>query len=121
MTSQPGKLTIARRILPNISRTKSNQTINFGQLIEYNMKNNFPETSYTKYVGETIARLFYKKSKLNISLDRQSKVLNIFFIVSQIEGIRDVLKLTCRPLASTKNKERCGTSLRIMFKEYYYF
>ena len=48
MTSQPGKQTIAIHILPNISRSKGNQTMKFGQLIEYNMRNIFLEKSYTK-------------------------------------------------------------------------
>ena len=56
--------------LPNISRSKSNPTITFGQLIEYNMRNIFLEKSYTKYGGETIPRLLSKKSKLSISLDQ---------------------------------------------------
>ena len=47
MTSQPGKQAIAIRILPNISRSTRNQT-QFGQLIEYNMRNTFVEKSYTK-------------------------------------------------------------------------
>ena len=34
MTSQPGKQTILKYILPNISKSKGNQTMNFGQLIE---------------------------------------------------------------------------------------
>ena len=38
MMSQPGQQTIAIHILPNISRRKGNQTMKFGQLIEYNMK-----------------------------------------------------------------------------------
>ena len=38
----------------------------FGQLIEYNMRNIFPEKSYTKFVGETNLRPFSKKSKLSI-------------------------------------------------------
>ena len=38
MTSQPGQQTIAIHILPNISRSKDNQTMKFGQLIEYNMR-----------------------------------------------------------------------------------
>ena len=54
MTSQPGKQTIAIHILPNISRIKSNQTMKFGQLIEYNVKNDFLEKSYTKCDGVTI-------------------------------------------------------------------
>ena len=32
----------------------------FGQLIEYNMRNNFVEKSYTKYGGETIPRSISK-------------------------------------------------------------
>ena len=56
-------------ILPNISRSKDNQTMEFGQLIEYNMRNNFLEKSFTKRGGETISRPFSKKSKLSMSLD----------------------------------------------------
>ena len=33
MTSQPGLQTIAIHILPNISQSKGNQTMKFGQLI----------------------------------------------------------------------------------------
>ena len=70
MTSQPDKQTIAIHIFPNISRTKFNQTMKLGQIIEYNMRNTFVEKSYTKYAGETIPRPFSKKSKLIISLDQ---------------------------------------------------
>ena len=38
MTSQPGKQTIAIRIMPNISRSKGNQAVKLGQLIEYNLR-----------------------------------------------------------------------------------
>ena len=57
-------------ILPNISRSKGNQTMKFGQLIEYDMRNAFVEKSYTKSDGKTIPRPFSKKSKLSISLDQ---------------------------------------------------
>ena len=70
MTSQPGYQTIAIHILPNISRGKGNQTMKFGQLIEYNMRNIFVEKSYTKCAGETIPRPLSKKSKLSVSLDQ---------------------------------------------------
>ena len=70
MTSQPGWQTIAIHILPKISRSKDNQTMKFGQLIEYNMRNIFVERSYTRCGGETISRPFSKKSKLSISLDQ---------------------------------------------------
>ena len=62
-------------VLPNISRSKGNQTMKLGHLIEYNMRNNFFEKSYTKCGGETIHRPFSKKSKLSIFLDQQSKIL----------------------------------------------
>ena len=39
--SQPGKQTIAIHILSNISRSKGNQTIKVGQLIEHEMRNIF--------------------------------------------------------------------------------
>ena len=63
MTSQPGKQTIAKPTLPNISLIKGNQTMKFGQLIECNMRNIFLEKSYTKCSGETVPRPFSKKSK----------------------------------------------------------
>ena len=56
-------------ILPNILKSKRNQTIKFGQLLEYNMRNIFVEKSYTKCGGETIPRPFYKKLKLSRSLE----------------------------------------------------
>ena len=39
MTPQPGKQT--KYIFTNISRSKGNQTMKFGQIIEYNMRNIF--------------------------------------------------------------------------------
>ena len=41
MTSQPGSQTFAIHILPNMSQSKSNQTMKFSQLIEYNNRNIF--------------------------------------------------------------------------------
>ena len=75
MMSQPGKQISTIHILPNFSRSKGNQTIKFGQLIKCNIRNIYLEKSYTKCGGETSLRPFSEKSKLNISLDQQSKVL----------------------------------------------
>ena len=58
MTSQPGSQTIVKHILPNISKSKGNQTMTFSKLIEYNMRNIFLEKSYAKCGGETSRRLF---------------------------------------------------------------
>ena len=70
MTSQPGKQIIAMQILHNISRSKGNQTMKFGELTEYNLRNIFLEKLFTKCSGGTISRTFSKKSKLSISLDQ---------------------------------------------------
>ena len=50
MMLQPRKQTIVIHILSNISRSKGNETLKFGQLIKYNQKNIFLEKSYTKQV-----------------------------------------------------------------------
>ena len=68
MTSQPGKKPIAIHILPYISRSKDNQTVKFGQLIEDNVRKIFLEKSYPKYGGETSPKPISKKSKSSISL-----------------------------------------------------
>ena len=39
MTSESGKQTTKIHILLNISRSKGNQTMKFGQFIEYNVRN----------------------------------------------------------------------------------
>ena len=50
-------------MLPNLSRSKCNQTMKFGQLIEYDMRNIFLEKLYTKSGGETNPRLFSRNLK----------------------------------------------------------
>ena len=62
MTSQSEKQTITIHILPNISKSKDNQTMKFVQLIEYSTKNIFLEKSYTRCGREVIPRPFSKKS-----------------------------------------------------------
>ena len=70
MTSQPVEQTVVIPILPNTSRSKGNQTVEFGQLIECNMRKNFLEKSNTKCGWETSPRPFAEKLKLSISLDQ---------------------------------------------------
>ena len=83
MTSQPGEKQL-QYTLRNISRSKSNQTMKFSQLIEYNMRNIFLEKSCTKCGGEAISRPFPEKSKLRISLSQQSEFLfNLFYFISK--------------------------------------
>ena len=80
MTSQPGKQTVAIYILAYISRNKDNQTVKFGQLIEYNMRKIFLK-SYPKCGGKASPKPFSKKSKLSISLNQQSKILHSLLIL----------------------------------------
>ena len=70
MMSKPGQQTIIIHILPSISRSKGNQKMKFGQIIECNMRNIFLEKSYTECGGETSPRPFSEKLKLSISLDK---------------------------------------------------
>ena len=56
MTSKPRKQKIAIHILPNISRSKYIQTMELGQLTEYNMRNIFLQKPLTKCGEETIPR-----------------------------------------------------------------
>ena len=67
------------------------------------MRNIFLEKSYTKFGGETIPRLFSKKSKLSIPPDQQSKVLYSLFLL-YIKGYQKILKLSSRPLTFTSYK-----------------
>ena len=70
MTSQAGQQAIVINILSNISKSKVNQTMKFGQLIEYNMSNIFFKKSYRKCGGETSPIPFAGKLTLSISLDQ---------------------------------------------------
>ena len=60
MTSHTGTQTVTISILSDISRSKTNYAMKFGQLIEYNMRNIFLEKWCTKCDGETIPDRFLK-------------------------------------------------------------
>ena len=67
--------------------------MNFGQLIEHEIRNIFLEKSYAKYDGKTRPRR-YKISKFSISLDQHSEMLCTLF--SLYSGVyQNVLKLRC--------------------------
>ena len=53
MTSQPGLQAIAMHMLHNISQSKSNETMKFGQLMEYNKRNYFLQKLCRKWGKET--------------------------------------------------------------------
>ena len=47
----------------SLRRHKGNQTMRYGQSIEYDMRNNFLEKSSTKCVRETSSILFLKENR----------------------------------------------------------
>ena len=51
MTSQPDLEAISLHILPNISQSKDNKKMKFGQLIEYNKRNTFLKNYAENEVG----------------------------------------------------------------------
>ena len=80
-------------ILFNISGSKGNQAMKFGEFIEYNVKNIFVEKSSTKLSILSIL----SNSKLSISLDQSWKVLNsLFLLYANLRAYR-----CCTPLAFT--------------------
>ena len=104
MTSQAGKQIITISYYPKskgniskfISRTKGNQPIKFGQLIEYKRISIFLEKSHIKCGGEASPRTFHKKLKLRISLDQLSEMLHsLFYLYVQVEVYKNMLKLRC--------------------------
>ena len=64
MTSQPGLQTIAIHILPNISQSKGNKTMKFGELIEIT-RGIFFFKNYVENEAESLVPdlfLFFKKA-----------------------------------------------------------
>ena len=83
-------------ILPNIIRSRGYQTMKFGQLIKYNIRNFFLEKSYKQCSGESIPKPFSRKSKWAY-LWINSFILFVFS-VCKVEDYQNMLKLSCRPL-----------------------
>ena len=60
MTSQPGKQTIVIHMLCNILRSKGNQTMKFGQIIEYTIKKKFLKNHTANEVRKVFPDIFLK-------------------------------------------------------------
>ena len=104
-----------------MSKTKDSETMKFGQLIEYNMRNIFLEKPCTKCGGETSKTFFEKIKNEHISGTITWSFTQFFFIGCQVEGYGNILKLSCRPLAFTscdaffKTKTKRGLELVSVF------
>ena len=78
MTSRSRKQTIAIHILPSISRSKSNQTMKGGHLLESRI---LIQKSFAKFGGETSSRPFSEKPKVSAFSNQQFKVLYSLFLL----------------------------------------
>ena len=77
MTSSSGRQVVTIHISPITQELKvmrQIQSVKFGQLIEYNMRNIFLEKSQN-VVEKFVPDLFLQKPRFNISLDQQSEIL----------------------------------------------
>ena len=85
MSSQPGKLTIAIYTLPNFSICKGNETMKFGQLMQYNMIKNQMQT----VVEKLLPGLFSKSKTDHVSgLTGQKCCTVCFQCMSKVRSIK---------------------------------
>ena len=73
----------------NISRSKDNQTMRFGQLIQYNIRNIF-------------LKKIHKKCR---NLWNSSVIFYTVFLICKVEVYRSTLKISCRPIVFTTNED----------------
>ena len=128
MTLLIGKQIITTmQILPNISRSKGNQTMKFDKWIEYN-RNIFLEKSYKiQNVLEKLAPDPFLKNQYCTYLWFSSLKFYIVCFYSESKSMtiyQIMLKLRCTPFtfASCKTffeKKRCGTSLPTSFSVWF--
>ena len=122
MTSQPGQQTIAIHILTNILRSKTNQAVNPGQFIEYNLQNIFLENHAQNVMQKLFPDPFLKNKNWAYLWINILKLHILFFLfVYQVEYIL----FYCLPLAFAsykaflKNKKRSWTSLPASFSAWF--
>ena len=86
MMSRPGLQTILIHISLNISQSRGNQTMKFGQLIEYNKRNIFLQKLWGKWGRETSFRpLFYFLKKRNMKSKQViCSLVSIYFYSPQL-------------------------------------
>ena len=82
--SQAGEQIITIHTLPNISRSDGNQTIKFGQLIEYN---SFFKNYVENEAGRLVPGLFLFLKKLCI---RQKPLVGILFLIESVDQDLDI-------------------------------
>ena len=88
MTSQHDSKPIGTQILPNISRTKGNQTMKFGQLIECNMKNillkNYTQNAVEKLFLDPFLR---NENSSYLCVNSLEALYSLFFLYTNLKAI----------------------------------
>ena len=87
MTSEPGWYTFIKHILPNISRSKHNQTMKFGQLIQYKKRNIFLQKSCKNETGRLVPDLFlfFRKALYEVKASVVCNLVSIYFDSAQLD------------------------------------
>ena len=80
MTLQSGKQTFAIHILPNTLRSKCNQTMKLGQLIEYNIETFFLKNHTQNVVEKPIPDSFLKNRNLSYLQMNSLKFYTVCFV-----------------------------------------
>ena len=98
MMSQAAQQTTEIHILLNIWQGKLNQTMKFGQLIEYNMNNIFL-VNHTKNVLERpVPDILWEIKIEHIFASTVWIVMNLFLLYVQVEVHENVFRIRCWPL-----------------------
>ena len=88
MTSQHDSEPIATQILPNISRSKGNQTMKFGQLIECNMRNillkNYTQNAVEKLFLDPFLR---NENSSYLCVNSLEALYSLFFWYTNLKAI----------------------------------
>ena len=104
--------------MPNISKSKNNRPVKFGQLIEYNMKYFSQKIIHKQDMLEKLVPdHFSKESRLRASLDQRSEIFcPFFFCVSMVRTTRifwnyGTNHLSLRHIKLKKKQKKSRTSL----------
>ena len=87
MISQPGTTNNCNTYIAHISKSKDCQTVKFGQLIEYNVRKIFLETSYPKCGGETSPKPFSENQNWAYLLINSLKFYTVYLYCMSSGGL----------------------------------
>ena len=122
MTSPTGQQIIAIHILPNISRSKINQTKKFDQLIEYNMGSIFLKINHAQnLVEKLVPDPFLKNQNWEYLWINNLKCYKLcFYCTSKLRSPNIYIFYLIKSLAFIKSKKRSRTSVPALFSAWFF-